>query len=305
MAIKMQYARTAESGRVSAEEAERFEKKLVFSCDGKQCAAQVSHVGSYTAQHGETTRLVRAFFRITANRTHGEHCQYDVKQQIEVLARDSDPEVITKNSTGLEFRLLAVSNALNPTVASRNVGAEGLVAVDPKSVALMKSSDSKLPKYLNSAVRIIKLRNAVDDERDLAQITIRFDKKSIKWSQFYFEPETYLKCALIKVEFPRALFGIVDSRKQLPDGRAVLNLKRFSCSAQQNESRAEWDSIAPAIWATDLGDFDAYPDGTEIVAFGHWRPGKEIKRTPSAGRTYNNHAINMKLIWRSQIAVID
>ena len=250
MAAKMQSALTRDGVKISAEDAEKNGVKDGLTCAGNECGAPLNHVDSYNAQHGEKICVVRTFFRIARNKAHGPHCQFDIARQIEVLARDSDPEIIAPIFGGLQFRLLAVSQLISNLVRKPNrpVIDEGEL---PAVTRVYENSDqAKLSKYLNSAARVLRLRSVVEAHADISQIKLNFGKTAVKWENFYFDSEMYLQCFNQKAAFPRAIFGTVRDRKKLPDGRSVLNIRN---AIQQKQSGVpnECDAVAPAVWADD------------------------------------------------------
>jgi hypothetical protein len=298
LAIKMSYARTKTGDRVSADFVEAKSLEGDFSCDGNGCKTEVSHVNSHTRQHGETTHLVRACFRTKPNRAHGDNCQYDASKQLEIIARESDPEVVVRRAGTFEFRLLAISQALSERNSSNAIEAAQKPDQPPASMVFKKSDVSKLPRYLNSAMRVLKLRNSVEDDNDLTKIKITFAQQSIAWKDFYFESETYIKCAQAKAKYPRAIIGTVESCRTAENGRVVLNLKQQVLRPVGGNS-TERDAYRPAIWSDDPEDFAGFAPGAEILAFGFWQSGK--KRSNGA---WNNYSINLDLKWKGQIAVV-
>lgn len=282
----------------------------------KYCTAPVSFVDAQTKQVGEDPVIVRPYFRRKNKQLHDDGCRFNVVGQLTVIVRESDPSVVDlfkrQSAKHFEMRLLAVKKAFDQlaqlTLEKKSADTHASIGAVERSYV---AAEEKLGAYINSAVRVLTVRFALEKSQELEEaLHLVFDGMRIRWNEFYFEREDYSamysKATRATQAYPMAAHGEVTEIKCVPikngESRVVLNLKKL---VRATDDPKIWDSVQLSIWSSDPNFFNTYHIGDLILAFGLWRASptalKDNKSPDSRVKQFRNHNISLSPIARSQL----
>lgn len=314
MASKMPAARDAGSAFITIELAEQNQYKKPLHCEF--CDASVSFVNAYTRNIGDDVVAVESFFRLIKGHKHREHCAYDIKGQIAIIARESDGDVLAAiEGNHFELRLLAIKKALDQLRAAAKKKKEP----DPNRPTTTTEKDyfpgeTKLGAYINSAKRVLKVRAVCEEHAEIEDVlSLAFNGVRVPWSEFYFDDEddNYFRCyrqlTTATVEIPVAIFGTIKIIKRVKGKSGdfmVLELVRPMRSTDKPDVR---EMACASVWSPDQNAFRDYREGQQIIAFGMWQgnPRKEVanKKADSPIKTFLNCEMALWPVTRSQICL--
>lgn len=312
MASKMPAAQDAKNVRITIGMAEQQQYQKPLQCEF--CEASVSFINAFTRQVGDDIVAVEPFFRLHNGHKHSPTCRYNVLGQITVIAKESDGDVLAAlQDNRYELRLLAVKKAVeqlrDQAKKKKNPDSELAGGTSEK---IYVEAEKRLGAYINSAVRVLKVRAACLEHSEIEDVLqLVFDGIRLPWRDFYFEDDEYFRCftqiKLATVHVPVAIRGAVREKK-IVDGRkgkfAVLNLARPFRKAEQVDVL---DAVCCSIWSADLNAFDSFKLEQEILAFGLWEckgiNDSANKKQDSSIKTFRNHELSLWPVTKSQLCV--
>ncbi|WP_339266500.1 hypothetical protein [Paenibacillus sp. FSL R5-0470] len=182
--IKIDYANKAMNGS--------------FKCKTEKCRVPVIFVDAHKKKYADKTVVVNPYFRLESNeKSHHIDCKYNTKGQVEVIARESDDNILKAIEEGkYNFRLNIIDEALK-TLNSSNK--DELENEDPslnlKRPSRVYVNQGKLDSYFSTMQRIMQLRSLTETHDELREIILlQYGKQEIKWSQFYYVSDSLSKC---------------------------------------------------------------------------------------------------------------
>lgn len=275
MASKMSAAVDDDSNKITISIAESLNYKKPLRCEF--CDAQVNFVNGYPRELGEKIIYVKSFFRLKSGFKHNIACEYNIEGQIKVIARESEGNILAPTESGrFELRLLAAKKAikeLQELVRSKNKS-------DSKSTNTAKEkkyikSKKRLGSYINSALRVLKVRGLCEDNSEIENLLeLVFDGSRLPWRNFYYEEDDYFKChSYLKkstVTVPVAIKGIIKSIEVVNGKNKSFTVINLIGPYRKSGQEEIMDSANVSVWSPNLDAFNGYSIDDEIIAFGIW-----------------------------------
>ncbi|RCK32476.1 hypothetical protein TH9_12120 [Thalassospira xiamenensis] len=213
-------------------EAENYEKgkgKEPLICI--KCNAKITHQSQHTRQLSDRAILIPAYFRLMPGEVHGRGCDFALEAKITEMVSDSHGIIESISEGKFLFRLVLLKGELEKIANSRDADNNNSINSVAKDFS---QNQGKLLAYLNSALRVSKLRAICDDDSEIAKhvkIVVEGMKK-VPWRDFFIEIDHYsdLFDKLIKrrVFEPKAINGVVASIKKIRNGAlVVMNLEKL------------------------------------------------------------------------------
>ncbi|MED2492294.1 hypothetical protein P4120_30625 [Bacillus thuringiensis] len=263
----------------------------------KECPRTVFH----RRTHNRAGSEIPALFYLEAGALHEEYCSYNTLGQVKKIARESDDDILGSiDKKNFVFRLnlihkpLKEVNDLDKQLSMKNI--EGSSNKD-----IRYQSRGKLNSYLATMQKIIRLRNTLEEQNELAQhIEIDMYGQRIRWSDFYYESERYMQAYKYldkmnwKNRHPICIEGVVDSVKYMPkSGKYAINLVR---KKEKNNTSGSLKFVSPSIYfdAKQLSP-ESIQKGQQIVICALCKNNsREIEKTEYlniGAPLYNQHQI--------------
>lgn len=310
MASKMPAARDVSNSLVTISMAEE-QHYVNLRCEF--CDAAVRFVHAFTRQLGDEIVDVEPYFGLNKGQKHTQLCRYNVLNQISIIARESEHDVIAAiEGNRYELRLLAVKKAIeqlqelaekkkNPT---SDIGTTEKVYVE---------AERRLGAYINSAKRVLKVRAAClahPEIEDILQLV--FDGVRLPWSDFYFEDTDYFRCysqvSSATVQVPIAIRGAVKLNHVVPAHGEKFAVLDLMVPYRKTDRDDVSDAASFSIWSPDLDAFKAYKKGMGVLAFGLWKDHgikeRNNKQEDSPIRIFRYHELRLWPVIKSQLCVI-
>ncbi|WP_125483141.1 hypothetical protein [Caballeronia choica] len=241
---------------------------------------------------------------------------FNVREQLEVIARRSLGLVQALERGQYRFRLLAIGEMRDLTVyraqstigrATNSSGASGpLFSRDPCR---------SLSAYLNTAKRVILLRALCGNDFILKdRLELVFNGMSVSWHHFYYEEERFIAAyhwlGRATRPFPIALVGRVSTIETIQVRGRLLYVLKLKVSAAKPYARDETvgELTQAAVWTSQLEWVQSFNENDEVLVFGHWRHASAhthtclAKRGDATFRKYLERRMSIWLHMKSQIS---
>ncbi|MEI4799924.1 hypothetical protein WAZ07_01055 [Bacillus sp. FJAT-51639] len=231
MAVTMQEAySTILNEKVSAQEVDKpANEHLKKGLECESCRISVAH----RTRHPRNEREIPALFYRKGGENHKEFCSYNTIGRINMIARDSDNDILKSiTDKTFSFRLTMIHEPLE------ELGKQDTKQGKDQNKTLNQKdrnyhSRGKLNSYLSTMKKIIELRNILEKQNELNSIIeIEMHGRKIKWNDFYYEPHRYIQSFnyIKKLEWknrhPICIEGIVDSVRYIEmSGKYAINLR--------------------------------------------------------------------------------
>jgi hypothetical protein len=182
--IKIEYANKAMNGS--------------FKCKTEKCRVPVIFVDAHKKKYADKTVVVNPYFRLESNeKPHHIDCQYNTKGQVEVIARESDDDILKAIGEGkYNFRLNIIDEALKTlNSANKDESENEDTSLTLKRPSRVYVNQGKLDSYFSTMQRIMELRSLTETHDELREIIVlQYGKQEIKWHQFYYASDDLSKC---------------------------------------------------------------------------------------------------------------
>lgn len=310
MGIKMGYALDQNGVEWDAQVYQKGQGAEPLKCE--HCGVNVTHNPPYPKEIYEKPVLVSGYFRLYPKRPHSEGCRFGIDSEIVEIAKTSDGLIQSLRNNRYRMRLVMIKEALEEASKSKSNGGGESRAGTGKTYA---SSSGRLPAYINSAKRALKLRAACTDDQDLQEhLELVFEGNvNVAWSQFYFEAERHMEAfhavSQNTVQHPIAIQGRVKDVRYAIQGvesKNVINLlmNRFRADS---EDPANGIGLEVSIWASDPSWFKGIERDNEILVLGMWRANtKAPTPAPPGGRykTFTTRRLTLTLFLKTQVSKV-
>jgi len=281
----------------------------------KFCPASVTHNPSHSRDLDEKSILVPAYFKLLPGERHSPNCTFAVQEEVTKIVRESKDLFESIRDGEYRLRLAMIKEALIEMSSKRlqNESQKQGQEKDRVRTTYIKAT-GKLPGYINSAKRVLKLRALCDDDSEIAKhLELVFEGNTvIHWPQFYFEATRHLEAFnnIIRntVQYPIALHGYVSSKRidVGKNGDSVLNLQKDRYQ-QDPENSENGIGVEVSVWAKDATWFSGINEGDEILTLGLWNATAKMPETAKkSGRykTFTTNKLNISLVLMAQVARI-
>jgi len=276
------------------------------------CSIGVTHNPSYTRELHDKSVFVSAYFRLLPGGEHAANCKYGVQEEISEIAKESQGLLESVKGNQYRMRLVMIKEALEGGAAPTNQSGEGSNARSSKTYV---STPGKLPAYINSAKRALKLRALCASDSDVEQhLELVFEGNTVvNWRQFYFETERHMEAfhavSQNTTQHPIAIHGYVKSvRRCVGDdkNKNVLNLRMNKYRAD-SEKPDNGVGLEVSIWSRQTAWFKGIEHDDEVVVLGMWKTSTTPPTTaPNEGRykTFTKNRLSLSLVLMAQITKV-
>ena len=271
----MKWAREFDSkARIGLEAAESGAQYL---CE--HCPAEVRYNAGYEMVRKGVSVVVEHYFKLRQKHVHTDECPYNIEAQVKAAVKDADPEAVQQLRKGVyELRLMfpesyktarpsdPLQDASDSPRGARNGGRKYV-------------SSGKLNSYLNTAARILKVRQYCEENQDIEEhLVLTFGEHKVRWSEFYIEQDEYATAyqslSAVGVDHPLAVAGTIQSinqrqtRGENPRAFWVLKLAVPKCDPDSQGVVTKVDAHA---MTSKEALIDGLEPGDAVIVFGEWQ----------------------------------
>lgn len=282
----------------------------------KFCPASVTHNPSHSRDLDEKSILVPAYFKLLPGERHSPDCRFAVQEEVTKIVRESKDLFESIRDGEYRLRLAMIRDALIE-MSSKPLQKKETQKQEQEKDHIRTTyvkAQGKLPGYINSAKRVLKLRALCDEDSEIAKhLELVFEGNTvIHWPQFYFEVTRHLEAfnTVIRntVQHPLALHGYVGSKRigVGKNGQSVLNLQKDRYR-QDPENSENGIGVEVSVWAKDATWFSEIDKGDEIVVLGLWNAtAKTSEPAKKTGRykTFTTNRLSVSLALMAQVAKV-
>lgn len=312
MAAKMKWARAFDSkARIGLEVAQGG---TAYLCE--HCPSEVRYNAGYERVNKGVSIIVEHYFKLRQKHAHADECHYNIEAQIKTAVRDADPDAIQQLQKGLyELRLMfpesyktaPPSNGSPATFdASRGSNGRGRKFV----------SSGKLNSYLNTAGRILKVRNYCEDHQDIEEhLVLSFDGRKVRWSDFYIEQDeyatAYTQLSAGRIDYPIAVTGTIqeiNQRKSQDDPTRSYWVVQLAVPKTAPDEQGVVTKVDAYLTTSKVALIEDLQIGDEVIIFGEWQtrppkvsPNTKPKTPNSPVKAWRNLPLKFSLTHAKQI----
>lgn len=292
MAAKMKWARIfGSNARIGLEVAN---SGISYQCE--HCSSEVRYNAGYEMVRKGVSIVVEHYFKLRQKHNHTDNCPYNIEAQIKTAVRDADPDAVHQLSKGVyELRLMFPESYKTARPSNESSGVIG-TSRGPNSKGTKYVSTGKLNSYLNTAARILKVRNYCEDHLDIEEhLILSFGGHQVRWSNFYIDQDEYAtayeQLRSGRIDYPLAVAGTIQSinERASKDHAArpywVVQLAVPKMAPDEQGVVTKVDAYATTSKESLIEDIQV---GDEVIIFGEWqtRPPKvsdnKNPKTPSS-----------------------
>jgi hypothetical protein len=259
-----------------------------YICHVNGCNAEMSFVYSYEQRRLEKVITVPSFFKLKQNQKHSyKLCPYNTEGAVEVIARDSEPNVLRSlDDNKYEFSL----QILHKPELSENKGGSTKKTISPLNKKILKgktyTKKGTASSYIKVLNQVLTLRSKLEENSELASlIVLNYRGKKVKWSNFYFEEEQYISAYNLiedkKVQYPMCFDGVISKLIGPTEKFKYWKIKLHSPFYELLDNVTPIPSIELIVADKGL-DLSGYSEGQRLLAYGvvktsvsEWVPPKE------------------------------
>ncbi|MGX8833703.1 hypothetical protein ACWG0P_05760 [Amedibacillus sp. YH-ame6] len=190
MGIKMRYARF-NGEKIDVNNCKDYMKNDLYCY---YCGTPISYVSGSIRSLKDRDVVVRPYFRLKNEQSiHVDNCKYITSNAIkEIFADVADSNLMTKQEDAYIARLHIITDSMEKK-DNKHIADLNDIKVNEKSTKKYIKNGDK-PAYLSTIRRIVKLRDAIEKEKELRdlvklQFYNEYHKKYdvIKWKNFYMD----------------------------------------------------------------------------------------------------------------------
>ncbi|MEN5136991.1 MULTISPECIES: hypothetical protein [unclassified Pseudomonas] len=276
-----------------------------------KCGTPVAHNPPYTREMYDKPVFVQGYFRLYPKSAHAANCRFGVDEEINEIASTSEDLIESLQHNRYRMRLVMIKEALEK--GGRSPEDDG--GLRAKAGRTFTHNPGRLPAYINSAKRALKLRAHCENDHDIEQhLELVFEGNvKVAWNQFYFEPERHTEAFYAvthnTVQHPIAIHGAVSSVRTEMKGdktKNVLNLQMNKFRADPNDSD-NGIGLEVSVWSRDSAWFKGIEKDDEVVVLGMWKPATMApEKAPREGRfkTLTKRRLTLTLVLKAQVSKI-
>jgi hypothetical protein len=310
MAAKMKWARAFVSkARIGLEDAK---SGAPYLCE--HCSAEVRYNAGYEMVRKGVSVAVEHYFKLRQKHVHADECQYNIEAQIKAAVQDADPEAVHQLRKGLyELRLMFPESYKTARPSDQLLDASDS-ANGPRKGGRKYVSTGKLNSYLNTAARILKVRQYCEENQDIEEhLVLSFGDHKVQWSEFYIEQDEYAtayqRLSAGSVDHPIAVAGTIQSinarqtRDKTPRTYWVV---QFAVPRCEPDSQGVVTKVDAHVMTGTEELINGLNPGDSVIVFGEWqaRPPKNApnpKAANSSVKVWRNLPMKFSLTHAKQI----
>ena len=245
----------------------------VYICLTTGFSAEMSFVHSYEQRRFEKVIEVSSFFKLKPKEQHSyEECPFNTRGALEIIARDSDPDVLKAlESDRYEFSLQVLHQQQN----SQKEGERGARHAkngqgSPKGKRYIRKGTAT--SYIRALTQILTLRAKLEGNEELSSI-LRLDYrgKKIKWNDFYFEEDRYYLAYRVaentKPPHPVCFHGVISKTVPPTEKFKYPKIKLHSPYVDLDNKITPLPSIELVV-ADDALELSSYSENQEVLVYG-------------------------------------
>ncbi len=245
-----------------------------YICKTNGCSAKMIFVGAYEQRRLEKIIEVPSYFKLSKGEEHIYGiCPYNTKGSVEVIARDSDSNVLKSLNNGkYEFSLQVLHNPTtnNNLKTTGNLVNEKITSSSKKGKTYKKTGTAS--SYIKTLKQILTLRYKLEDDKELASLlTLNYRQKKVKWNDFYFEIDTYIngynQLKSKKIEYPICIHGTISKIINPSEKFNFYKIKLSSPYIKLTEKENPLPAIELIISDSSI-DLRTFNNGDEILVYG-------------------------------------
>lgn len=280
----------------------------------KSCGVPVTHTGEHIRQLGDREICVSAYFRLK-NKTkfpHTEKCDYVVENRVKYIYACccDDSEIMTKQDEKYIVRLHIITDSMEIQSIDTNEF-KAKMKRNKSTLQYIRSGDK--PAYISTIRKIMRLRNEVENESDLAEklylnfYNLRTSKyDDIQWKNFFVEHDKdYYKrmynYLLKRVYHPICFCATVKKIQEPTDKFPWYKFKCYSIKTDENQY------VSFEILFKNRDIYEEYKnniEGKEIVVYGSDHYATEPRKDNDKKEIeYLN--MNTRIYGKNQIMILD
>lgn len=232
------------------------------------------------------------------------------------MFEESDGNVLTQTESGkFELRLLAVKKAIQELQdLAKNKKKGGSDDQNETKEKEYIKSGKKLGSYINSALRVLKVRSLCEENTDIENLLeLVFDGVRLPWKDFYYEDIDFFRCysniRKATVTVPVAIVGVVKSIRAIDGKSGKFSVINLAGPYRKTDDKDTLDSVNVSIWSPDIELFESYKVDDVLLAFGIFDAiavsEKSNNSSTSSVKTFRNHDLRLWPISKSQLCKIN
>ena len=310
MAAKMKWARDINSkARIGLEAAT---SGVPYLCE--HCPAEVRYNAGYHMERKGVSVVVEHYFKLRQKHVHADDCPYNIEAQVKAAVQDADPEAVQQLRKGLfELRLMFPEDHKTARPSNELLDPPGSPNGSRKGGRKYVSS-GKLNSYLNTAARILKVRQYCEENHDIEEhLVLTFGEHKVRWSEFYIEQDEYATAyqnlSTGRIDHPLAVAGTIQSinqrqtRGEPPRAFWVVKLAVPRC---EPDSQGVVTKVDAHVMTSNETLVEGLKLGDVVIVFGKWQalPPKDSpnpKAANSSVKVWRDLPIKFSLTHAKQI----
>lgn len=204
-----------------------------YICITNNCNAQMSFNPRHERRLETKTIVVEPYFKLKKGQDHSTDCPYNIQGSVDIIARDSDNNLIKSLDNGnYEFSLQILHTPENNQNKPQTTSPIDSASPNANNAIRGYQSKGTAPTYINTLQKILELRARVEENSDIAPlINLKHQGNSINWNKFYFDDDNYISLLSIlkkqAISYPICICGTVfktiQKTEKFPYHKIILN----------------------------------------------------------------------------------
>ncbi len=281
------------------------------------CDVELTYVKGYNKEINEKTYYIHPYFRLKSkDNDHLLGCKYNTEGCLKIMAKESNDKILQDLGVGkFNFRLHLISDSIREIEKTQTK--ENNLEEDNSNEKIKekeyKKKEEKLDSYLSTMKKIIELRNALEENKDISsKVTLEFynntlkKKQKISWNNFYYEIDEYIDCYTYvknkRPQHPICVSGKIKNIDKPKPNYDFYSIKLESPKAIKQENVYKIPSIEIKVQNKKLNDMIRNQEGKNILIYC-----KLWVLEPQKWRDTNYYYLNIKgsLLHKNQIVIFE
>ncbi|MBU5313478.1 hypothetical protein KQI38_15760 [Tissierella carlieri] len=246
------------------------------------CNVELTYVKGYKKEINEKTYYINPYFRLKSKENdHLLECKYNTEGCLTIMAKESSDKILEDLGLGkFNFRLHLISESLRETgkagIKENGLGEDSTSQKSKEKE--YKKKEERLDSYLSTMKKIMELRNALEENKDISsKVTLEFynstlnKKQKINWNNFYYEIDDYGACYLYvknkRPQHPICIAGKIRSITEPKPEYDFYSIKLESPKPVQEEGAYKVPAIEIKVQNKKLNDMIRNQVGKNILIY--------------------------------------
>lgn len=247
-----------------------------------ECNVELTYVKGYNKEINEKTYYVPPYFRVkNKDNEHLLECKYNTEGYLKIVAKESSDKILEDLGEGkFNFRLHLISDSIKEIekIGIKEKKSDEDDFEEKSKEKEYKKKEDKLDSYLSTMRKIIELRNALEENKDISsKVTLEFYNKNLKkkqkisWNNFYYEINEYIDCySYVKNKRPQhpiCISGKIKSIDEPKPNYDFYSIKLESPKAIKDDNVYKIPSIEIKVENKKLNDTIDNQEGKDILIY--------------------------------------